>query len=71
MKIVATLIREGRPAAGVIKILAAEDAALMAAVAKLGRNELCPCGSGRKVKRCHGNPAQSGGEKRSLTSPAS
>jgi len=24
---------------------------------KTGRNELCGCGSGLKVKRCHGNPA--------------
>ena len=23
----------------------------------VGRNELCPCGSGRKYKRCHGSPA--------------
>ena len=22
--------------------------------AKVGRNELCPCGSGKKFKRCHG-----------------
>ncbi|MCZ6789961.1 MAG: SEC-C metal-binding domain-containing protein [Chloroflexi bacterium] len=21
---------------------------------KIGRNERCPCGSGRKFKRCHG-----------------
>ncbi|HIB13207.1 MAG: hypothetical protein CL755_14660 [Chloroflexi bacterium] len=21
---------------------------------KIGRNERCPCGSGRKYKRCHG-----------------
>ena len=21
---------------------------------KIGRNEKCPCGSGRKYKRCHG-----------------
>lgn len=21
---------------------------------KIGRNELCPCGSGKKYKRCHG-----------------
>lgn len=26
------------------------------AVAKLGRNERCPCGSGRKVKQCCGQP---------------
>jgi SEC-C motif-containing protein len=24
-----------------------------------GRNEPCPCGSGKKFKRCHGGPAQS------------
>jgi hypothetical protein len=23
---------------------------------KIGRNDLCPCGSGRKFKRCHDNP---------------
>ena len=23
---------------------------------KVGRNELCPCGSGKKFKQCHGNP---------------
>jgi preprotein translocase subunit SecA len=25
--------------------------------AKVGRNDLCPCGSGKKYKRCHGTPA--------------
>jgi SEC-C motif len=25
-------------------------------MAKVGRNEPCPCGSGRKYKRCHGSP---------------
>ncbi len=25
-------------------------------VAKVGRNEPCPCGSGKKFKRCHGSP---------------
>jgi preprotein translocase subunit SecA len=24
--------------------------------ARVGRNEPCPCGSGRKFKRCHGDP---------------
>jgi uncharacterized protein YchJ len=23
---------------------------------KVGRNDPCPCGSGRKFKRCHGDP---------------
>jgi preprotein translocase subunit SecA len=25
-----------------------------AAVAKVGRNDPCPCGSGKKYKQCHG-----------------
>jgi hypothetical protein len=25
---------------------------------KVGRNERCPCGSGRKYKRCHGHPGR-------------
>jgi uncharacterized protein YecA (UPF0149 family) len=24
---------------------------------KVGRNQLCPCGSGKKYKRCHGRTA--------------
>jgi preprotein translocase subunit SecA len=24
--------------------------------ARVGRNDPCPCGSGRKFKRCHGDP---------------
>lgn len=24
------------------------------AASKVGRNDLCPCGSGKKYKRCHG-----------------
>jgi len=27
------------------------------AVPKVGRNEQCPCGSGKKYKRCHGQPS--------------
>ena len=25
------------------------------ATSKIGRNETCPCGSGKKFKRCHGS----------------
>jgi uncharacterized protein YecA (UPF0149 family) len=28
-----------------------------AAADKVGRNELCPCGSGKKYKKCHGAAA--------------
>jgi preprotein translocase subunit SecA len=36
-----------------------DDAPAKTAVAndKVGRNDLCPCGSGKKYKRCHGNGA--------------
>ncbi len=27
-------------------------------MAKVGRNDPCPCGSGKKYKRCHGSPGQ-------------
>jgi uncharacterized protein len=56
MKIMAGLMRRGRPAAEVMQILAAEEAKLEAALAQVSRNDPCPCGSGRKVKQCHGRP---------------
>jgi uncharacterized protein len=54
MKVMSGLIRRGRPAAEVMRYMAAEDARLQALFAKTGRNDLCPCGSGRKMKQCHG-----------------
>jgi uncharacterized protein YecA (UPF0149 family) len=30
------------------------------AEAKVGRNDPCPCGSGRKYKKCHGGSAADG-----------
>ena len=27
-------------------------------IAVAGRNDLCPCGSGKKFKRCHGAPSE-------------
>jgi uncharacterized protein len=57
MKIMVGLVRRNRPAAEVMPILAAEDAKWAALFAKAGRNDLCPCGSGRKFKQCHGQPA--------------
>jgi uncharacterized protein len=49
MQIMAGLIRRGYPASEVIRVMAQEDAFV-----RTGRNEPCPCGSGRKFKRCHG-----------------
>jgi hypothetical protein len=37
---------------------------------KIGRNDPCPCGSGRKHKRCHGSVAKVEGRARDLASAA-
>ncbi len=54
MRIMAELLRRDRAPAEVKLVLAAEEAELQKAFAKTGRNELCPCSSGRKFKQCHG-----------------
>jgi uncharacterized protein len=54
MRLMAQLLQSGRAPAQAMPILAAEAAtALSEACAKAGRKDLCPCGSGRKFKRCH------------------
>jgi uncharacterized protein len=50
MQIMASLLRQGRLAEGVMQALSQEEAV----TAKAGRNDPCPCGSGKKYKRCHG-----------------
>jgi uncharacterized protein len=54
MRIMADLLRRGRSADGVMEILAQEEGRSLPAKAKPGRNDPCPCGSGRKFKHCHG-----------------
>jgi len=54
MKAMADLLRHGRYAD---EIMAAGPVAPMAAGAKPGRNDPCPCGSGKKFKHCHGGGA--------------
>lgn len=41
-------------AVGLSAAAQAKDGPSSAARAKAGRNDLCPCGSGKKYKRCHG-----------------
>jgi uncharacterized protein len=53
MKVMANLLQRGRFADEVMAVLAAEENQY----GKAGRNEPCPCGSGRKVKQCHGKIA--------------
>jgi len=48
----AALLRAGRPAGEIMAEVAERDRAL--ALQTAGRNDPCPCGSGRKFKQCHG-----------------
>lgn len=54
MQLMATEVRARRAPANVMAILAREEAELSRRLARAGRNDPCPCGSGEKVKRCHG-----------------
>ena len=47
-------LRAGRPPANVMFTLAREQLEFEEQLARAGRNDPCPCGSGRKFKRCHG-----------------
>ena len=54
-RIMVEAIRSGREAAAVMPVMAARDAAFDGAVRAAGRNDPCPCGSGKKTKKCHGD----------------
>jgi len=54
MRAMSELLRRDRAPAELMARYAAEDARVREAVARAGRNDPCPCGSGRKVKQCHG-----------------
>jgi hypothetical protein len=53
MKLMSGLIRRNRPANEAMAILAAEEAKWQVLFDQAGRNDPCPCGSGRKFKVCH------------------
>jgi uncharacterized protein len=54
MKIMANLLRQGRCADEIMDMHAAPDTRHGAADANVGRNDPCPCRSGKKFKHCHG-----------------
>lgn len=54
MRLMANELRAGRPPANVMRILSQEKAELQRRFATTGRNDPCPCGSGKKFKQCHG-----------------
>jgi len=53
MEIMRQLLRADRAPSELMRRYAAEDS-------RRGRNDLCPCGSGRKWKRCHQFPPVTG-----------
>jgi uncharacterized protein len=57
MRLMGEALATGRDASVVMAVLREHDRELAAAVAEVGRNEDCPCGSGAKAKRCHGHRA--------------
>jgi uncharacterized protein len=54
MQIMAGLLRQNRAPAEIMRWYAMEDARQAQAFAAARPNDPCPCGSGRKFKRCHG-----------------
>lgn len=60
MRLMAAELRAGRPPANIMGTLAREKAALQRLFASAGRNDPCPCGSGRKFKACHGRRMMAG-----------
>ncbi|MBK7895274.1 MAG: anaerobic sulfatase maturase [Anaerolineaceae bacterium] len=58
MKMMANLLQLRRAPAEIMPLMAAErEQAQQAAFAQAGRNDPCPCGSGKKFKQCHGRSA--------------
>ena len=54
MRIMAAELKAGRPPATVMQCLKKQDEEFQRCLAHAGRNNPCPCGSGRKFKHCHG-----------------
>ena len=54
MDLMARLLEARRPPRDAAPAIVSSLAALGDAVARAGRNDPCPCGSGLKTKRCHG-----------------
>ncbi len=54
MRIMSDLLRQNRAPAEIVRWYAIQDAKLAQALAGAKPNEPCPCGSGKKVKQCHG-----------------
>jgi len=54
LRMILELMNNGRPASDVMEIIAREEEPFSEELERAGRNDPCPCGSGQKVKKCHG-----------------
>jgi uncharacterized protein len=54
IQMMATLMRMGRPASEVMRILAGKEDEWQKALSRARRNDDCPCNSGLKFAQCHG-----------------
>ena len=50
----AELLKRNRAPSEIMRWYAQQDAQRQVAFANAGRNDPCPCGSGKKFKNCHG-----------------
>jgi len=62
MGIMATLLRQGRWADEIMLLLSENSSTTAAKPGKVGRNEHCSCGSGKKLKHCHGSAVVEAGQ---------
>ncbi len=53
MQLIKDLMQAGQPARRVMEVMAKMDEQQARAFAAAGRNDPCPCGSGKKFKKCH------------------
>jgi uncharacterized protein len=58
MRFMAQRLERGGAPADIMQLYRREDAHRAEIYAKAGRNDPCPCGSGKKFKHCHDNPAR-------------
>jgi uncharacterized protein len=54
MQLMVRLLRQDRAPSELMRLYADRDQKWQELLAKTGRNDPCPCGSGKKLKNCHG-----------------
>jgi len=55
LQLMVRLLRQNRAPSEVMRLYATKDQEWQTLLARTGRNDSCPCGSGKKFKNCHGH----------------